>query len=360
MVSRRPTPEETRPVDVEEPAPGEAGVQPLWSGTISFGLVSVPVNLYPGNRAAGAALRMLDPDGTPLKRRFFCPRENREIQSEHIIRGYELESSKYVVVRDEELEALEPRKSRDIDLRLFVDAKDIDPVYFERAYFLAPASDSNKAYRLLAGTMERLGQAGVATFVMRDKEYLVAIFAEGGILRAETLRFQDEIRSPDDVGLPQSVRAPRPELTRFEREIGKLASKRFDPAELKDEYAERFHELIERKRRQKRDVVEAPQATKRGPREPDLIEIIRRSLRGVSRGARTNGNGDGRRTKAPGTRAAGRSNGRRHAARSGGGLAERSRQELYERARKLGVEGRSKMGKQELARAIRQRDGNEE
>jgi DNA end-binding protein Ku len=351
MVSKRPAPEEPRPVDIEEPPPDEVPVRPLWSGTISFGLVSVPVNMYPGNRAAGLALRMLDEDGTPLKRRFFCPREKREVHPEHIIRGYELESGEYVVVHDEELEALEPRKSRDIDLRLFVDAGDIDAVYFERAYFLAPASDSNKAYRLLATTMERLGQAGIATFVMRGTEYLVAIFAEGGILRAETLRFQDELRSPEDIGLPSNVHAGRAELARFERELGKLARDRFDPAELKDEYAERFRKLIERKRREKRDVVEVPQGAEPAAREPDLLEIIRRSLRGAARGARSRGNG--RRAKTLRERRAGRSDGRRH---TRSGLAARSRQQLYERARQLGVEGRSRMDKQELERAIRQRE----
>jgi len=269
------------------------------------------VNMYPANRAGGVALRMLDQDGTPLKRRYYCPRENREIHPEHIIRGYALESGEYVVVRDEELEALEPKKSRDIDLRLFVDAKDIDPMYFERAYFLAPASDSNKAYRLLASTMERLGQAGVATFVMRGKEYLVAIFSEGGILRAQTLRFADEIRSPEDVGLPQNVEASPAERTRFEREIQKLAGKRFDPAELQDEYAEGFRKLIERKRRERRDVISAPETAEAAGPEPDLIDLIRRSMRGGgSKAARSkgNGNGNGRRGKrAEGKRSAGRS-----------------------------------------------------
>ncbi len=357
--------DEPRPVDVEEPPPGEGGVRPLWSGTISFGLVSVPVSMYPGNRSGGIALRMLDQDGTPLKRRFFCPREQREVHPEHIIRGYELESGEYVVVSDEELEALEPRKSRDIDLRRFVDAKSIDPLYFQRAYFLVPAGDSNKAYRLLADTMERLGQAGVATFVMRDKEYLVAILAEGGILRAETLRFKDEIRTPEEVGLPRKGPAQPEDVQHFEHEIGKLAAEQFEPGALRDEYAERFRKLIERKQSRREGIVAAPQTAEQGGREPDLIDIIRRSLRGASHAARGNGNGhargnghergggNGSARRAP---ARGKSP-RPHAARSGRQLQQRSREELYERAKKLGIAGRSKMGKQELAKAIKDRGG---
>src|SRR6185436_16804809 len=115
---------------------------------------------------------------------------------------YEIAKDKYVVVTDEELERLEPEKSRDIDLRHFVKAEEIAPMYFEHAYFLAPAGGSLKAYQLLAETMERKGRAGLATFVMRDKEYIVAILAENGILRAEILRFPDEIRTPKEIGLP--------------------------------------------------------------------------------------------------------------------------------------------------------------
>ncbi|HEY0671085.1 MAG TPA: Ku protein, partial [Longimicrobiales bacterium] len=172
----------------------EIRTRSFWSGTITFGLVSIPVNLFPGVRSQRAALRMLADDGTPLQRRFYCEKQNREVNGDEIVRGYETAKGKYVVVTDDELEALEPKKSRDIDLRRFVPAEDIDPLFFERSYYLAPAGESVKAYRLLAETMEKTGRAGIATFVMRGKEYLVAIVAEDGLLRADTMRFADELR----------------------------------------------------------------------------------------------------------------------------------------------------------------------
>src|SRR5207248_7073669 len=125
------------------------------------------------------------------------------------------------VVTDEELERLAPEKSRDIDLRRFVEAEAIPPMYFERSYFLVPAGGSAKAYRLLAATMEETHRAGIATFVMRGKEYLVAILSENGILRAETLRFSDEIRSPEDVGLPEAPKNAIDKARDFERDIAK-------------------------------------------------------------------------------------------------------------------------------------------
>src|SRR5690606_8881941 len=121
---------------------------------------------------------------------------------EEIVRGFDVGDGQYVVVTDEELEALAPDKSRDIDLRRFVPRHELPMANFERAHFMAPTSDSNKAYRLLTKTLEETNRIGIATFVMRGKEYLVAIIAEGGLLRAETLRFADEIRTPADIGLP--------------------------------------------------------------------------------------------------------------------------------------------------------------
>ena len=171
-----------------------SGARPFWSGTLTFGLVSVPVDLYPGNRTNRATLRMLGPEGEPLARRYFSQKTGRALDNEHMVRGYEFDKDKYVVITDEELERLAPDQSRDIDLRRFVELKSIPPLYFDRSYFLAPSAGSEKAYRLLSETMQKEKLAGIATFVMRGKEYLVAIFPENGILRAETLRFADELR----------------------------------------------------------------------------------------------------------------------------------------------------------------------
>ena len=194
-----------------ERVPSEDAARPraFWSGLLSFGLVSIPVELFPAHRSHGGALRMLDADGTPLARRYYCPADDEDVPAEHLVHGYELDNGRIVVVTDEELEALAPKKSREIDLRLFVDRDSIPALYFERSYFLAPGADSGKAYRLLCAVMERSRRAGIATFVMRDREYLIAIFAEGGLLRGETLRFHGEVRSSSDVGLPKPV-APSP------------------------------------------------------------------------------------------------------------------------------------------------------
>src|SRR5215475_3863792 len=140
--------------------------RPFWSGTITFGLVSVPVDLYPGNRTNRAPLRMLSPEGEPLSRRYYSQKTERDLEDDQMIRAFEIEKDKFVVVTDEELERLAPEQSRDIDLRRFVPLEDIPPLYFDRSYFLAPGQGAEKAYKLLAETMTNDDLAGIATFVM--------------------------------------------------------------------------------------------------------------------------------------------------------------------------------------------------
>jgi DNA end-binding protein Ku len=283
--SNAKAPEEEVTQEGEDEAP--AGVRPFWSGTLSFGLVSIPVDLYRGTRPGGVAFRMLAPDGAPLSRVFVCPIEGTVIPREELVRGYEHSPGEHVVVSDEELEALEPKKSRDIDLRLFVAEGAIDPFYFERPFFLAPSGDSSKAYRLLAATMERQKRVGIATFVMHGKENLVAITGEEGVLRAQTLRFAGEVRSPSDVGLPKKSKADPALVKSFERWIGTLEEKALDPDELEDEHAERVQKLAEKKEKKGQDVIEAQSeaAEPASAQIIDLMEVLKKSLEGDAKGA---------------------------------------------------------------------------
>jgi DNA end-binding protein Ku len=259
----------------------ETSVRPFWSGTISFGLVSIPVNLFPANRDSKVSLRMLGPDGTPVKRDYVSAESGKDLEDSETARGFETAKGKVITVTDEELERLAPEKSRTIDLRLFVPQEEISPLYYNRAYFLTPGDKSGKAYRLLAETMQRKKRVGVATFVMRGKEYLVAILAEGGILRAETLRFVDEIRKPADVGLPKKTKVTAAGVRKFETAIARAAKKALDTKEMRDEYAAAMLKLIQEKSARHKDVVES-QSDEPRRKQPtkvvDLMEVLKASL----------------------------------------------------------------------------------
>lgn len=240
----------------------------------------MPVDLYPGNRSSRAPLRMLGPDGEPLARRYYSQKTEKDLETDEVIRGYEIDKEKYVIVTDEELERLAPKKGRDIDLRRFVKQESIPPIYFDRSYFLTPGSGSEKAYRLLAETMETEGLAGIATFVMRGKEYLVAIFPENGILRAETMRFADELRSPKEVGLPEKKKLPKATVTKFENLIKKNSARQIKTTELKDQKTEALLKLVKKKRSNRKNVVKLEAPAEDEGKVVDLMEVLKRSLSG--------------------------------------------------------------------------------
>lgn len=261
----------------------------FWSGTISFGLVSIPVDLLPAQRPSGPSMTLLGPEGRPLSRRYYEPESGREVRGDEVLRGYEAAPGRFVIVEDDELEALAPEKTRVIDLEVFVPAGAVDPVFFQRGYFLTPAGESNKPYRLLAEALERTDRVGIATFVMRGKEYLVAILAEGGILRAEVLRFADEIRTAEDVGLPEPETPAPKRVKEMEKEIAELARAGLDPDELRDEEAERIERAARKKLRAGKDVAETEEAAAPADEIPDLMNVLKWSLR------HEGGDGGGRR-----------------------------------------------------------------
>lgn len=308
--------------EIEEEQEGQS-TRPFWSGTITFGLVSIPVSIFPANRQSRVSLRMLDPKGTPLARRYYSPESGKELSPDEMVRGYEAEKSQYVIVSDEELEQLTPEKSRDIDLRKFVGENEIPPLYFERAYFLVPATGSTKAYRLLAATMEESKRAGIATFVMRGKEYLVAILSENGILRAETLRFADEVRSPEDVGLPQAPEISEKQVRPFSEAIRELAQKDLPRSGMQDRKAEQLLSIARKKQKQQEGVFRGEASGK----VIDILSVLQKSLQQASE----------KRKASPSENA---------------GKNEPSRNELYEKAKKRNIPGRSSMSRDELIKAL--------
>ena len=257
--------------------------RPVWSGSLTFGLVSVPVELYSAQRSAGVSFRMLAPDGTPLARQYVCPKDETPLDRDEIVRGFPVSKSRFVVVSDDELEALAPRRSRDIELLRFVDRREIDPAYFVRTYYLVPAGEQTKAYRLLAEIMEQQGRAGIATFVMRERAYPVAIFAEQGILRAETLRFADEIRTPESLALPKAAKPDPARVRAIGKAVSALAREDLAARELRDEEPERLLALAKKKRLRGQDVVEVSEdrdedAQERGADVIDLVALLKQRL----------------------------------------------------------------------------------
>ena len=250
----------------------------FWTGTITFGLVSIPVELLPANRSTHVGLRMLSEDGRPLRRRYYSQKTGRELEDDDLVKGYEIRKGKYVSVTDEEFERLAPEKSRDIALQRFVDVAEIPPLYFEHAFFLLPASQSVRAYHLLVNAMEKTGQAGIATFVMRGKEYLVGIIAEKGVLRAAILRFQDEVRSPKDIGLPKRQEPAAASVRRFERMIQNKSRKSLPRDLMHDEQAVQLEQYARRKASRHKDVIKGKAAAEEGAEAVDIMSVLKKSL----------------------------------------------------------------------------------
>jgi len=223
---------------------------------------------------------MLGPDGQPLARRYYAEKSGKDLDADEVVRGYEVDKDKFVIVTDEELERLAPEKTRDINLKQFVPADSIPPLYFERGYFLTPAAGSQKAYKLLAETMDKSGLAGIATFVMRGKEYLVAIFSDKGILRAETMRFADELRSPADIGLPKKKEPTKATVHKFEKLITNKSKKQFSPSKLEDKQTDSLLKLVKKKQANRANVVKVEEEAETDHKVVDLVKILKQSLGG--------------------------------------------------------------------------------
>jgi DNA end-binding protein Ku len=308
----------------------------LWTGSISFGLVNVPVALYSAVRDLDVHFRQLhEKDGAPIDTRRFCSEEDREVAFDDIGHGYDLDDGKQVVLTDDDLAAAAPRKTRTIDIEGFVDVADVDPIYFDHPYFLAPVGEAEgnlRAYQLLVEVMASTDRAALGRFVMRTKEYLVLVRVRDERLALTTMRFHDEVRPAKDIA-PGGRKPAKAQLGAAKQLIEAL-SVDWDPGQYHDRYRERLLEVIERKRKGKRITVPDTTPEDAGA-PPDIRAALTASLdRGRAGGAGAGeGDGDGD-------------------AHGGDDLDDLSRDELYERAQDVEIPGRSSMTKKELIDAL--------
>jgi DNA end-binding protein Ku len=263
----------------------------MWSGAISFGLVNVPVKLYSAVSRKTVRFHQLNgKTGTRIAQKRVDASTGEEVPYEDIVKGYELTKERYVVITPDELETLDPEKSRTIDIEDFVDLADIDPVYYDHPYYLVPDKGATKAYGLLLNAMEESGKVAVARVVLRSKEHLVAIRpAPGNVLTMETMLFADEVVPPEELDeLPEAkdLKASERELTMAQQLIDSLSSD-FEPEKYRDEYREKVLELIERKAAGEEIAIqpEAPEPKK----VPDLMAALEASLAAVKGDSAGNG-----------------------------------------------------------------------
>jgi DNA end-binding protein Ku len=257
--------------------------RPLWSGSLSFGLVNVPVQLLSAARDLDFHFHQLhEKDKVPIEQRRFCSKEDEEVTWEEVGHAFDLKG-KQVVLSDEELSSVQPRKTRTIDIEAFVDLNDVDPVYFDHPYFLVPAGDSEgtlRAYRLLVEVMAAQDRAALGRFVMRTKEYLVAVRAREGALTLTTMLFHDEVRPSR--GVETGGKKPTKKQLDGAVAIIEELSTDWNPEDYEDCYRERLRRVIESKR--KRRKIEVPEQEQEPEPVSDLMAALERTLEALKQG----------------------------------------------------------------------------
>jgi len=254
----------------------------MWSGAISFGLVNVPVKLYSAVSKKTVRFNQLNAEtGNRIQQKRVDPETGEEVGYDQIVKGYELTKDRYVVITPDELESLDPEKTRTVDIEDFVDLDEIDPVYYDHPYYLVPDKGATKAYGLLLGAMKQANKVAIARVVLRSKEQLVAIRPAGDVLMMETMLFHDEVVPSHDIeDLPdgKELKATDRELKMAQQLIDSLSSE-FDPTSYHDEYREKVLELIEKKASGEEIAVQ-PEAAEPA-KVPDLMAALEASLAAV-------------------------------------------------------------------------------
>ena len=250
----------------------------IWSGSVSFGLVNVPIKLVTATSPKDVRFNQLhDADGGRINQKRVCQLDGEEVDYAHIVKGYDLGGGRYVVIDPEELRAIDPEASRTIDIEEFVDLVDIDPIYFEHSYYLVPDERAEKAYALLVDAMTASGKVALGRFVLRTKQYLVTLRPKDGVLVLSTMLFADEVIDSCELDVPtaDSTRPSDRELAMAQQLVESLSTE-FDPSKYQDTYREQVLELIEKKA-EGQEIAAAPEPAAPAP-VVDLMAALEASL----------------------------------------------------------------------------------
>ena len=330
----------------------------IWTGALAFGLVNIPVGLYAATEDRTVHFNQFQ-KGTSDRIRYkrVNERTGDEVSYGDIVKGREVDDDTYVLLTDDELEGVEPGRTRTIDITDFVDLAEVDPIYFQRTYYLAPRGNgADRSYELLHQAMAETNRVGIATFVMRSKEYLVAVRPQQEILALETMYFADEIREPiEATGYEPSGQPAKPRELAIAEQLIESMTTDWDPSSYHDSYRERVEELIESKRTGEK--IEAAAPAPRASKVVDLTETLRRSVE-EARGRRT-GALSGAPSRAPSRASAEAAPKAPKAPKGQQGpqdedLSAMTKTQLAALAAELEIPGRSKMTRDELETAVRQ------
>jgi DNA end-binding protein Ku len=250
----------------------------IWSGSVSFGLVNVPIKLVTATSPKDVRFHQLhDADGARINQKRVCSQDGEEVDYAHIVKGYDLGGGRYVVIDPEELRTIDPEASRTIDIEEFVDLVDIDPIYFENSYYLVPDNRAEKAYALLVDAMTETGKVALGRFVLRTKQYLVTLRPKNGVLVLSTMLFSDEVIDSGDLDVPTAdeTRPSSRELAMAQQLVESLSSE-FDPTKYHDTYREQVLELIEKKA-EGQEIAQVPEPAAAAP-VVDLMAALEASL----------------------------------------------------------------------------------
>src|SRR5438067_6783333 len=251
----------------------------IWKGSISFGLVNIPIALYPATRREELKFRLLrKSDLSPVNYKRVAEKDGNEVPWDEIVKGYEYEKGKYVVLKNEDFQRVDLEATQTVDIQDFVDQKEIDPMFFYKPYYLEPQKGGDKAYALLRDALKDTNKVGVAKVVIKTRQYLAGVKPEDGALVLELMHFADELADPEKLHVPKKAEVGKREMSMAKSLIGSMTSK-WNPEKYKDDYREALMEVIEEKvEAGGKEIEEKPKKAPKPTKVIDLVSVLQKSL----------------------------------------------------------------------------------